>query len=597
MISKLIEKSIPLNLLGDGWRGAVDAPGATTHEIHAALCHYSGRNLLSLEALKLILNGTPPPAPTHTPANGPGAELSRILAGMGIHPSSDCGCKKIARKMNRRGAAWCRENIDWVLDRLKEESDKRKSWIFSRIVAKRIVFMAIRRAEGGGTPPLENFFERVYCVNLKRRPDRLARVRANMEEVRWPFARPQFINAIDGKNVPHPSWWGAGGGGWGCFRSHLRLIEECLNEGVESVLLLEDDALFPLDFTDRVTEFLAAVPDDWGMLYLGGQHLRVNARPPRVVVPGVYQPYNVNRTHAFALRGDTMRAVYKHLTQADWNKGDHIDHHLGRFHQQRNHPIYCPGKWLVGQAEGKSNISGKTPDDRMWAGAADYARAAPRDDVFIAVVGLHSSGSSCTAGVLHHLGVHMGNKLTGYYGNNPEKNCGFEASGLVSVCQRAARFPNPRITQEAGHLRQALSTWIANRRGEAGDRGTVAGGKYPTLCAMGDHLMDICGDKLRVVHIDRPLEESITSLKKRQDLGWARPNKLEAVQRWLHEEKTRFLGAVPAEHQITVNYHDLIGAPRREVERLLDFIPIEPSERQVDRAVDYIDPKRRHVKL
>ena len=208
-------------------------------------------------------------------------------------------------------------------------------------------------------------FERVYCVNLDSRPDRWRRFAEGLP-ADWPFAPPVRVRAIWGKSVKHPDYWHSGNGAWGCYRSHLRIIEECLNEGVQSVLLLEDDALFPPDFAPRVSAWLRHVPANWQMLYLGGQHLFAKKHPPRQVAPELWQPYNVNRTHAFALQGDMLQIVYHHLLRTDWHRANHIDHHLGRLHQQRKHRIYCPPEWLVGQAEGKSNISGKTPPERFW---------------------------------------------------------------------------------------------------------------------------------------------------------------------------------------------------------------------------------------
>ena len=142
-----------------------------------------------------------------------------------------------------------------------------------------------------------------------------------------------------------------------------------MNRGVESVLLLEDDAIFGETFTEDVKKFLSNVPANWGMIYLGGQHLKVREKPPKRLNPEVFIPYNVNRTHAFAIRGKCMEVIYKHLNTQDWTKRNHIDNHLGRFHQERNkkYPVYCPKNWLVGQREGQSNIAGREVPPRFWA--------------------------------------------------------------------------------------------------------------------------------------------------------------------------------------------------------------------------------------
>jgi hypothetical protein len=211
---------------------------------------------------------------------------------------------------------------------------------------------------------------------------------------------------------------------------------------------------------------------------------------------------------------------------------------------------------------------------------------------FVAVVGLHSSGSSCLAGVLYHLGLHLGNKLGGYYGANPEESCGFEAAGLFQLCQAAIPFPTVHYAQPRDQIRANLSDWVMSRQREALARGTIAGGKYPNFCRLGDELMTICGDGLLVVHCNRPLEESIVSLVRRSGHRYS-PDALAAHQRWLWEGKQEFLSKVA---HLTVEYDELLKAPDVQVSKLVDFLGIRPDDDQVARALSYVKPEQRHVR-
>ncbi len=446
---------------------------------------------------------------------------------------------------------------------------------------------------------LKNFFERVYCINLDRRPDRWKQFIEGLP-ADWPFKQPERWPAVDGKKCPPPPWWSQGGGAWGCYRSHLQIIEKCLNEGVESVLILEDDAICCEGFRDKVQRFLEALPSDWGMLYLGGQHLFVRDHPPKAVNEHVFRPYNVNRTHAYALRGEVMRAVYRHLCRNHWKSKHHIDHHYGTMHMEQKWPIYCPGEWLVGQREGASNIAGREYDNpRFWPNAADVAKFIPDRFPFVAVVGLHSSGSSCLAGVLHHLGIHMGNTFVGYYGrdpNNPDKKCGFEAIGLAQICEWAIPFPVVGWLQPESKITDRLREWINARRREAAERRTIAGGKYPLLCRLGNPLRAVCGDQLRVIVSERPVDESIQSLIRRE--GSRRdPEQLELHQRWLEAGKRKLVEAMPSDRVLVVPYHELLTNPRAQVERICAFLQISPTEEQIQRAVEWPQPRHCHVKL
>lgn len=525
---------------------------------------------------------------------GPGTELKRLLKKMlGIKPCQTC--QYYARQMNHHGVEWCKANVETILDWLADNAKKR-GWIFSKTIVRPVVMRAITNAERKMVGTMETFFERIYCVSLKRRQDRWDKFEQRINQSDWPFGDIRRFDAIDGKLCPPPQWWSQGGGAWGCYRSHMQILETCLNEKVDSVLFLEDDAL-PVDgFREKVEDFIANVPADWGMLYLGGQHLFVNKNPPKKVNDKVYIPWNVNRTHAFALRGKMMKIAYRHLSRIDWNKGHHIDHHLGRLHQQRRHPIYCPDQWLIGQAEDKSNISGRETPDRFWKDAEKIAAIVPEEELFVAVMGLHSSGSSCLAGCLYHLGLHLGNNLGGFYGNDPNKSCGFEASGLVRIGEGAVPFPSKEYKWKRGKIWAELKGWINDRRREAAQQQTVAAGKYPQLCRCGNQLRNICGDKLRVIAIDRPIDESIASMVKRVQ-GKYTERQIADHQRFLDQGKEQTLAELEPNQFIRVNYADLLADPAEQINRIVDFLEFEPLEGRFDKAVAYVDPSKRHINL
>jgi GR25 family glycosyltransferase involved in LPS biosynthesis len=152
----------------------------------------------------------------------------------------------------------------------------------------------------------------------------------------WPFPDVERFAAIDGRRLSTPEQWRAGNGAWGCYRSHLLILEKCLLEGIDSYVVFEDDAGFVADFVEHLEAYVRELPEDWGLAYLGGQHLYAAKHPPKKISDRVYRPYNVNRTHAFMVRGRaTMKALYRHLNWNDWHLKHHIDHHLGRLTQRR----------------------------------------------------------------------------------------------------------------------------------------------------------------------------------------------------------------------------------------------------------------------
>jgi len=79
---------------------------------------------------------------------GPGTELKKLLAKIGIKASPTCSCNKRAKTMDENGIEWCEQNVETICDWLAEESAKRKL-PFVRLAGKAIVHMAIRKAKKG----------------------------------------------------------------------------------------------------------------------------------------------------------------------------------------------------------------------------------------------------------------------------------------------------------------------------------------------------------------------------------------------------------------------------------------------------------------
>jgi len=257
---------------------------------------------------------------------------------------------------------------------------------------------------------LKNYFDKVVCINLDRRADRWQRFQENVASAGWPFREIERFAAVDGHNVPAPGWWRAGGGAWGCHQSHVRILQQAIQGGAESVLILEDDAVLPQRFPEVVEEFLTKVPGDWDGIMLGGQHLR----PPDIVDNGIVKVRNGNRTHAHALRGNYIKDAYRHLCDYPNHAQRprfHVDHRLGMLHESGQYKVYAPSPWLIGQANGRSDIAGADFSLRFWSDGPWQQKQPDELPPFVAVVGLHRSGSSALAGVLHKLGVHLGNQL------------------------------------------------------------------------------------------------------------------------------------------------------------------------------------------
>lgn len=58
--------------------------------------------------------------PRPTPLNaGPGTELHKLIAELGITPDASCGCEAMRQKMDAGGVEWCKEHRDEILAHLQ----------------------------------------------------------------------------------------------------------------------------------------------------------------------------------------------------------------------------------------------------------------------------------------------------------------------------------------------------------------------------------------------------------------------------------------------------------------------------------------------
>lgn len=78
-------------------------------------------------------------------ASGPGTELKRLLARIGINHAPNCSCNARAQEMDQRGPDWCTANLDIILRWLQEEAQRQRK-PFVGAVARMIVRRAIRNS-------------------------------------------------------------------------------------------------------------------------------------------------------------------------------------------------------------------------------------------------------------------------------------------------------------------------------------------------------------------------------------------------------------------------------------------------------------------
>ena len=199
-------------------------------------------------------------------------------------------------------------------------------------------------------------FDKAWVINLKRRKDRYDNFFANFDidkvNEKW------NLEVFYGVEEEPPEWFKASKGAWGCYRSHLKLLKRFQRSKYNNVIIFEDDALLVKNFMERW--HVVNVPNDWDMLYLGGQPLK----PLRKVNECIYRCDNVNRTHAYAINRKCVDFLIKHLSNTPFKDEFHVDSKYGEIHKDLNTYIIIPR--LIGQRSGVSDVNGKMQKERFW---------------------------------------------------------------------------------------------------------------------------------------------------------------------------------------------------------------------------------------
>lgn len=156
---------------------------------------------------------------------------------------------------------------------------------------------------------LYTMFDGVFYLNLPERYDRNDRIKSRLAN-----AGLEGVCRFPAIRVPHHPEMG-------CALSHLSLIGYAFQQGMESILIFEDDAVFCENFIAKANKYLSDVPDNWEMIYFGGmswipngENQFYNKRPkdfrPNHLQGNCYRVVNGWQTHAYAIKTKMFAEAY-----------------------------------------------------------------------------------------------------------------------------------------------------------------------------------------------------------------------------------------------------------------------------------------------
>ena len=181
----------------------------------------------------------------------------------------------------------------------------------------------------------------------------------------------------------------------------------------------------------------------------------------------------------------------------------------------------------------------------------------------------------------------------GYWGKDcPAK--GGEHKHLAALLEKAIPFRATAHAKPRRWIWKHLKRFIEARQAEAKTRNTLAAIKYPQLCQAGRQLRSICGDGLRVIVCDRPVQESIDSLIRRTRSTGPAATAIADHQRWLAQGRDAFAAEIP-DQVCRIAYDQLLEDPAGQLNHVADWLGLQPTADQLAAAVAAIDPAKRHI--
>jgi len=162
---------------------------------------------------------------------------------------------------------------------------------------------------------ITNFFDKTFCINLDRRKDR-------WEECLTEFNKYNLLDierftAIDGNNLPQVKSGFVTPSRLALVLTNIDILEKAIQNNYESILILEDDVEFTNE-VNKISEYFKFLPEDWDMLYFGGNHNQhMGIAPPKIINEKVCKLHHTFSTHCVAINKRAFTTILNRLKKRD----------------------------------------------------------------------------------------------------------------------------------------------------------------------------------------------------------------------------------------------------------------------------------------
>lgn len=194
---------------------------------------------------------------------------------------------------------------------------------------------------------INDFFDKIYCINLDRRTDRWE---SCIKEFKKNNMTVERTSAVDGKDIQSKNDWMTGPR-IGCCKSHVDILKKMIENNWKKILILEDDIEFIDNFREIFCEKIAYVPN-YDILYLCGN----NPKNIKTINEYVAKTTSVLSTGAYAVSINFAQNIIPKIEEFT----DPIDCIYAQ--NTPNYKCYIFKPYLSTQKKGFSDIENRVTD-------------------------------------------------------------------------------------------------------------------------------------------------------------------------------------------------------------------------------------------
>jgi glycosyl transferase family 25 len=160
---------------------------------------------------------------------------------------------------------------------------------------------------------LYEYFDRIAIIHLPDRRDRYQSLATELRDIGFDIQQPK----VQIPHAPVPSDWSGwpSRGVYGNFLSHLGILRQALQDGLQTVWVLEDDAIFSRRMRREQRALVKTLQErDWDICFFGHSltHEQLAEQPVGLVAPNA----DFIWAHCYAVHARVLPRLVSYLEQA-----------------------------------------------------------------------------------------------------------------------------------------------------------------------------------------------------------------------------------------------------------------------------------------